>query len=219
MIRIIVAEKNEMLRLGIKTLFDQHPSKYKVWEVADRTSMINQIREEDCQLVILEPLLCAGGGEALIRQIRRESPTVNVLVYSELDELRYGVRAIRSGARGYLMKNCACSELLAAADRVAVGKLHMSESLAEEVALSAWGGRPSEPHDILSDRERMVFSMLVCGWKVTNIASILNLSAKTVSTHKSRIMTKMRCKGLSQLVEYAITKGIKEECEALCQAW
>jgi DNA-binding NarL/FixJ family response regulator len=219
MIRVVVADKNETMRLGLRALFDKHTGKFKVSEAADRVSLIRKLQDDDCHLVIVEPLLCAGAGEALIRQIKRESPASNVLVYSELDELKYGVRAIRSGARGYVMKSSPSSELLAAADRVGSGRLHMSEALAEEVALSTWESRNEEPHDLLSERERLVFSMLVCGLSVTNIAGLLSLSSKTVSTHKARAMVKLRCKSLSELVEYAISKGLKGDCETACQGW
>jgi two-component system invasion response regulator UvrY len=219
MIRVVVADKNETMRLGMKTLFNNHSGRFKVWEASDRAGLMSEILNNDCQLVIMEPLLFSGSGEALIRQIKRESPNANVLVYTELDELKHGVRAIRCGARGYLMKDSSASELLAAAHRVGSGKMHMSVALAEEVALSAWGDKAELPHELLSDRERMVFSMLVCGWTVTGIANKLNLSSKTISTHKARAMMKMRCKTLSELVEYAISKGIKEECESVCKVW
>jgi two-component system invasion response regulator UvrY len=219
MIRVVVADKNETMRLGVKTLFGQHGTRFKVWEASDRAGLISEILNNDCQLVIVEPLLFAGSGEALIRQIKRESPNSNVLVYTELDELKHGVRAIRCGARGFLMKTSSASELLVAADRVGSGKMHMSVALAEEVALSAWGDRQDAPHELLSDREKLVFSMLVCGFSVTSIAHKLNLSSKTISTHKARAMTKMRCKSLSELIEYAITKGLKEECEVTCKIW
>ena len=219
MIRVVVADKNETMRLGIKTLFNKHSGRFTVWEASDRAGLMSEILNNDCHLVIVEPLFFAGSGEALISQIRRESPKANVLVYTELDELKHGVTAIRCGARGFLMKNSSASELLAAADRVGSGKMHMSVALAEEVALSAWGDKAEHPHELLSDREKMVFSMLVCGWTVTGIANKVNLSSKTISTHKARAMMKMRCKTLSELIEYAISKGIKEECEAVCNVW
>jgi DNA-binding NarL/FixJ family response regulator len=219
MIRVVVADKNETMRLGMKALFDKYGARFAVTEAADRAGLISTIQNDDCHLVIVEPLLCAGTGEALIRQIKRESPKINVLVYTELDELKFGVEAIRCGARGYVMKSRPASELLTAADRVGAGRIHMSEALAEEVAFNSWRDKPGAPHDILSEREKMVFAMLVCGRTVTTIAYALNLSIKTVSTHKARAMSKMRCKSLSELVEYAISHGLKDECEALCQGW
>jgi DNA-binding NarL/FixJ family response regulator len=218
MIRVVVADKNETMRLGIRTLFDKHPSKFAVSEVADRAALMNRIQDCDCDLVVVEPLLCAGAGEALIRQIRRISQA-NVLVYTELDELKYGVDAIRCGARGYLMKSRPSSELLAAASKVGAGKMHMSDALAEEVALHAWEGKQELPHETLSERERMVFSMLVCGWTVTKIGAALNLSVKTISTHKARTMQKLRCKSLSEMIEYAFSNGLKQECEVRCKSW
>jgi two-component system, NarL family, invasion response regulator UvrY len=219
MIRVVVADKNETMRIGMRTLFEKHSTSFSIWEAADRTSLLNNVANHECNLVILEPLMCPGGGEALIRQVRRESPVAKVLVYSELDERKHGVRAIRCGARGYVMKSSPAADLLAAAERVSAGRMHMSQALAEEVALSAWGDKTDAPHEMLSEREKMVFSMLVCGWSVKNIASVLNVSNKTVSTHKARTLVKMRCANLSELVQYAIVKGLKEDCEALCQVW
>lgn len=219
MIRVVIADKNETMRIGMRTIFEKHAPNYAIWEASDRTSLLNKVASHECNLVVLEPLMCPGAGEALIRQVKRESPGVSVLIYSELDEKSHGVRAIRCGARGYVMKTCPAADLLAAAERVSSGRMHMSPALAEEVALSAWGDKSDAPHESLSEREKMVFSMLVCGWSVKNIASMLNVSNKTISTHKARALAKMRCKNLSELIQYAITKGLKEECEALCQVW
>jgi DNA-binding NarL/FixJ family response regulator len=207
------------MRLGLRALFDKHPGKFEVSEAASRGDLLAKIGEEDCQLVVVEPLLCGGSGEALIRQIRRVSPQANVLVYTDLDELKFGIRAIRSGAKGYVMKSCSSSELMAAASRVSAGKVHMSEALAEEVALNAWENRTEPPHQDLSEREMLVFSMLVCGRTVTAIAHMLHLSVKTISTHKARAMSKLGCKSLSEMVHYAISKNLKEECEARSNGW
>lgn len=219
MIRTIVADRNETMRLGLRALFARDSGKFAVTEASSRNDLIAKISADECELVVVEPLLCGGAGEALIRQIRRVSPLANVLVYTDLDELKFGIRAIRSGAKGYLMKSCTSSELLAAASRVSAGKMHMSEALAEEVALNAWESRKEKPHETLSERERMVFSMLVCGWSVTNIANTLHLSVKTISTHKARAMLKLGCKSLSEIVHYAIAHHLKDECEARCQGW
>lgn len=219
MIRTVVADRNETIRLGLRAIFDQQGGKFAVVEAANRSDLIEKIEKNACQLVVVDPLLCGGSGGGLIREIRLLSPTAHVLVYTELDELTFGVSALRSGAKGYLMKNCPSSELLTAIARVSAGKLHMSDALAEEVAYTIWEKRDEKPHQTLSDREKTIFSMLVCGRTVTSIAGILNLSPKTVSTHKSRAMAKLRCKSLSEVVHYAIDNGLKEECEARCQGW
>lgn len=219
MIRTVVADRSETMRLGLRTLLGRHADKFAVSEAASRADLMAKIEGNECQLVVVEPLLCGGSEESLIRQIRRVSPQANVLVYTDLDELKFGIRAIRSGAKGYLMKNCTSSELLAAVSRVSAGKVHISEALAEEVALNAWENRSGAPHQDLSEREMLVFSMLVCGRTVTNIANALHLSVKTISTHKARAMMKLGCKSLSDMVHYAISKDLKEECEARSNCW
>jgi DNA-binding NarL/FixJ family response regulator len=219
MIRTVVADRSETMRLGVRALFDKHPGRFSISEAASRGDLLAKIGKEECQLVVVEPLLCGGSAEALIRQIRRLSPQANVLVYTDLDELKFGIRAIRSGAKGYLMKSCSSSELLAAASRVSAGRMHMSEALAEEVAMHAWDKRKEAPHQDLSEREMQVFSMLVCGRTVTNIGAAMHLSVKTISTHKARAMAKLGCKSLSDMVHYAISKNLKEECEARSNGW
>lgn len=219
MIRTLVADRSEPMRLGLRSLFNAEPNRFIVSEAATRSELLAKIEREECQLVVVEPLLCAGAGDVLIRQIRRVSPKTNVLVYTDLDEMKFGIRAIRSGARGYLMKTCATSELLTAASRVSVGRIHMSPALAEEVALNAWEKRRDPAHLDLSDREMLVFSMLVCGRSVTAIANTLHLSVKTISTHKARAMAKLGCKSLSDLVHYSISKNLKDECEARSNGW
>lgn len=219
MIRTVVADRNETMRLGLRALLDKQNGKFEVEEAGSRGDLLAKIQGDECHLVVVDPLLCGGSGEALIRQIRRVAPRSNVLVYTDLDELKFGVRAIRSGARGYVMKSCSSTELVAAASRVSAGKMHMSEALAEEVALGVWEKRTYPEHNGLSEREMQVFSMLVCGRTVTNIAASLHLSVKTISTHKARAMAKLSCKSLSDLVHYAIARNLKEECEARCNAW
>jgi DNA-binding NarL/FixJ family response regulator len=126
------------------------------------------------------------------------------------------MRAIRCGAKGYVMKSRPADELLAAASRVSAGKVHMSEALAEEVALNTWEGKPTSLHESLSDREYLVFAMLVCGKSVTSIAATLHLSIKTISTHKARAMVKLRCKSLSDMIQYCIGHNLSAECRARC---
>lgn len=214
MLRLIVAEKNETIRRGVRTTFQEQGAGVSITDATTKAELMNALRGGEHDLVLLEPLLAGGTGDALIRQVRDVAPGVHILVFSDLDELKFGMQAIRSGAKGYLMKSCSSAELVQAVGKVSRGRVHISETLAEEVALNVQASSDRPPHAMLTEREMLVFSMLVCGWNVTNIASALHLSVKTISSHKARAMAKLRCRGLSDLTHYAITKNLFDECKA-----
>lgn len=219
MVLTVVADPSETMRLGLRALLERQDGQFVVSEASTRVELMQKIERNICQLVVLEPLLYGGSGESVIRQIGRISPKANILVYTDLDELKFGIRAIRAGAKGFLMKNCSSRELLAAASRVGAGKVYLSDTLAEEVARNAWENKPEQPHASLSEREMLVFSMLVCGRTVTAIAGALHLSVKTISTHKAHAMSKLGCRNLSDLVHYAIERKLKDECEVRTKIW
>lgn len=114
------------------------------------------------------------------------------------------------------MKTCTSAELLIAAERVSAGKIYMSDALSQEFANNLWEGNTALPHDGLSERESLVVAMLVSGWTVTAIGASLHLSVKTISTHKTRAMAKLKCKTLSELIQYAIAHDMMSACETMC---
>jgi two-component system, NarL family, invasion response regulator UvrY len=216
MIQMMVADRSETMRLGVCALFSKQPQPVLIEEAASRSDVMSKLKEGHYNLILVDPVLAAGHEEIFLRQLRAFAPRSNVLVYTELDELHFGLRAIRCGAKGYVMKSRSADELLVAANRVSAGKIHMSEELAEEVALNIWEGKQTYLHESLSDREYQVFAMLVCGRSVTAIAGALYLSIKTISTHKARAMAKLRCKSLSDLFQYSINNNLTAECRARC---
>lgn len=216
MIQMLVADRSETMRLGVCTLFNKESTDTAIHEATSRSDLITKLQEGQYHVVLVDPVIAAGHEETFLRQIRSVAPHTNVLVYTELDELHFGMRAIRCGAKGYVMKCRPAHELLKAASRVSAGKVHLSDQLAEEVALHMWEGKEAAPHELLSDREYLVFAMLVCGRSVSRIAEVLHLSIKTISTHKARGMAKLRCKGLSDLIQYSIANKLTDECRARC---
>jgi DNA-binding NarL/FixJ family response regulator len=129
-------------------------------------------------------------------------------------ELQYAVRAIKSGASGYLTKESAPSQLVQAIHKVASGGAFISAEVAEQLALGAMpGAQSAAPHESLSDREFEVFRLLVSGMSVTDIGTKLKLSVKTVSTHKSNLMQKMGLSNQSELIRYAIKHGLADDIE------
>jgi two-component system, NarL family, invasion response regulator UvrY len=147
-------------------------------------------------------------GLELIKRIRAEFPGVAVLVLSMHAEEQYALRAFRAGARGYVTKDSASGELVAAVRKVASGGAYVTASLAERVVQQLNGAVPAPRHDQLTDRELEVLQRLVAGQRPTEIAAALHLSVKTVSTHKSRIQEKLQLKSTAALIRYGLEHGL-----------
>jgi DNA-binding NarL/FixJ family response regulator len=153
-------------------------------------------------------------GIELIKQVRAEKPKLRVLVLSMHEEVQYAVRAIKAGASGYLTKESATAQLVSAIRKVASGSAFITESVAQQLALGAMPQSDGPPHGALSDREFQVFRELVSGKTVSDIAAQLNLSVKTVSTHKARIMEKMNMNNSAELIRYAIHHRLVDDPDA-----
>ena len=166
--------------------------------------MIQKIREAEWEIVVLDMSMPGKSGIELIKQVRAEKPRLRVLILSMHQEQQYAVRAIKAGASGYLTKESASAQLVSAIRKVAGGGVFITDAVAEQLALGAMPQTDGPPHSALSDREFQVFRSLVSGKTVSNIAGELNLSVKTVSTHKARIMQKMNMSNPTELIRYAI---------------
>jgi len=143
-------------------------------------------------------------GIDLIRQIKQEAPHLPILVLTMHDEGQYAVRALRAGAQGYLTKETAGTQLVVAIRKVASGRPYISVEMAEELAMKVMTRDPKLPHERLTDREFEIFTLLVSGKSITEIAGALHLSVKTVSTHKTHILEKMEMSTMSDMIQYAV---------------
>lgn len=213
MLRILVADRNSTLRIGLTSVLRKNVNNVNVDEVTDHHSLLSTI-SSGYDLVVIEPLLNECAYENLIRDLFHEAPRCNVLVYTTLDERTFGIRALKLGAKGYLRKNSPVEELLTAVERVSQGKIYISAVLAEELALRLGSQGVEHPHQLLSEREMQTFSMLVCGMTIGEISAVLNLSVKTVSTNKARVFAKLQVRTLSEMIQYAVGQNLIEECKA-----
>lgn len=139
-----------------------------------------------------------------LQQIKLSYPDLPVLILSIHPEEQYAIRALKSGASGYLSKDTAPDELVKAVQRVLLGKKYISQSIAEKLANSFSSDIALQPHETLSDREFDVMKLLANGKSVSEIAEMLSLSVTTVSTYRARVMVKMVLKSNSDLTRYAI---------------
>jgi DNA-binding NarL/FixJ family response regulator len=162
-------------------------------------------------VLLLDLSMPGKSGMDLIKQVKSERPRLRILVLSMHQEHQYAVRAIKAGASGYLTKDSASTQLVSAIEKVASGGAFISAEVAEQLALGAMPQTDGPPHTTLSDREYQVFRMLVAGQAVSEIANELNLSVKTVSTHKARLMEKMGIDNQAELVRYAMKHRLVDD--------
>ncbi|MBI3286356.1 MAG: response regulator transcription factor [Burkholderiales bacterium] len=204
MIRILIADDHTIMREGLKRILDGIEDIQVVAEAVDGLDTLDKVRTKEFDVLLLDLSMPGRSGVDLIRQIKDELPKLPILVLTMHEEEQYAVRAIRAGARGYLTKESAGTQLVTALRKVASGRPYISIEVAEQLAMNAMPADDNVPHTLLSDREFEVFSHLVKGKSVTEIGDLLHLSVKTVSTHKTRIMQKMNMNTLSDLVQYAV---------------
>ena len=154
-------------------------------------------------------------GLELIQRIKSEFPSVRVLVLSMHAEEQYALRAFKAGANGYVTKDSASTELVAAVRKVAAGGAYVTASLAERVVQQLNGVAESPRHAQLSDRELEVLQRIVAGQRLTDIAAALHLSVKTVSTHKSRIQDKLQLPSTAALIRYGLEHKLDKSLIAI----
>ena len=204
MIKILVADDHPIVRQGIKLIIAENPDMVIKDEACDGYQLLEKIRKEDFDVVLLDLSMPGISGMDVLKQITKEQPGLPVLVLSRYPEELYALPALKAGASGYLPKTSIVEELINAIRRVSAGKQYISSSLVEELVgqLKNYGQVVS--HLRLSDREREVMCLIASGKKIAEIAAELCLSSTTVSTYRSRIFMKMKFKGDADLIRYAI---------------
>jgi len=213
MIRVVIADDHTLVREGLKQLLRAAGGIDVIGEARDGHDVLKVVRESDFDVLLLDISMPGRSGMELIKQVKSEKPRLRILVLSMHQEHQYAVRAIKSGASGYLTKDSASALLVSAIEKVAAGGAFISAEVAEQLALGAMPQSEGLPHTVLSDREYQVFRMLVSGQAVTAIAAVLNLSVKTVSTHKARLMEKMGIDNQAELVRYAIRHRLVDDSD------
>ena len=208
MIRVLVADDHTIVREGLKQLLGAAAGLHVVGEARDGFEVLKQVRETEFDVLLLDMSMPGKSGIALIAQIKASYPTLPILVLSMYRESQYAVQAIRAGAAGYLTKNAESEQLMSAIRRVARGGTVVSPLVAEKLVRQLQQPAEALPHTRLTAREFQIFQMLVEGNGINDIARCLSLSAKTVSTHKANVLTKMDIPSTAGLVHYAIEHGL-----------
>ena len=209
-VRIVLADDHAIVREGLKRIVGDVEDFTVAGEAADGTEVMKAVRGLEFDVLVLDLSMPGRSGMELIKLVKAEKPKLRILVLSMHQEMQYAVRAIKSGASGYLTKESAPALLEQAIRKIAGGGAYISAEVAEQLALGAMPGGDTPPHQTLSDREFEVFRMLVAGEAVSDVAAKLNLSVKTVSTHKSNLMQKLGLSNQTELVRYALKHGLTD---------
>jgi two-component system, NarL family, invasion response regulator UvrY len=207
-IKILIADDHAIVREGLKQILAETTDLVVAGEAANGQEVLEHIRHQECDLALLDLAMPGRDGLETLKELKREKPKLPVLILSIYPEEQYAVRALKAGASGYLTKESAPEELIAAIRKVSQGGRYISSSLAEKLAhyLEAANERPV--HESLSDREYQVMLMIASGKTVKKIAEEMCLSAKTVSTYRVRALQKMGMKNNSEFTYYAVKHGL-----------
>lgn len=211
MIRTILADDHTIVREGLKRILLAAGDIEIVAEAQDGPSVLQSVRDNEFDVLLLDMSMPGRSGVELIRQVKSEKPRARVLILSMHEEGQYAARAIKAGASGYLTKESASAQLVLAIRKVAGGGAFISAEVAEQLALGAMPDAQGPVHETLSDREFQVFRLIASGKAVSGIAEELNLSVKTVSTHKARLMQKMGMDSPADLIRYAIKHRLLDD--------
>ena len=210
-VRIAIVDDHEIVRRGFREMLAGQTGFEVVLETASGEELLETIRQERCDMVLLDISLPGENGVDILRAIRQRFEGIGVLILSGFPEDRYALPMIRHGADGYLCKNCEAEELIAAIRSVSRGQRYISAKTAELLASEVAGDKDEEPHHLLSEREfleRHSVKPFAEGWSVSAIADALHLSTKTISTYRSRLMEKMGLCSNAELAAYAVRHGL-----------
>lgn len=204
MIRLVIADDHAIVRGGLKQIFALAPDLAVVGEAVNGSEVLECLRGAPFDLLLLDLNMSGISGADLIKRVKAHRADLPVLVLSMHNEPHVAARMLRAGASGYITKDCEPDILLAAIRKVAANGRYIAPELAERMVFDVTSTEPRSRHSLLSDREAEVFRLLASGKSVNEIAALLAISNKTVSTHKLRLMEKMSLSNMADLLRYAM---------------
>jgi DNA-binding NarL/FixJ family response regulator len=209
-LRILIADDHPVFRRGLKQIIEEASDLIVAGEAANGAEALRKARTGDYDVVLLDITMPVKNGVDVLSQLKHDRPALPVLMLSMHPEEQYAVRALRAGASGYLTKESAPEELVAAIRKVSAGGKYVSASLAEHLASIVQSAGESLPHETLSRREYQVMCLIAAGKTVSEVARELSLSVKTVSTYRARILEKLQMKNNAELMRYATQNQLVE---------
>lgn len=210
MIKVLIADDHKIFRAGVKRLIEESPDIAVTGEASDGFDALEKLRKEEWDVVLLDINMPNKSGLDILRQMKTEKPKLPILILSMYPEEQYAIRALKAGAAGYLTKDSESEELIAAIHKVVRGGRYATPALLEKLLFELEGDRDVLPHHTLSVREHQIFEQIIKGKSLTEIAEAMNLSVKTVSTYRTRILEKMNKENNAELIHYAIQHNLHD---------
>ncbi len=212
MIRLLVVDDHELVRVGLRHILDGYPSIKIVAEAGDGETAIRLNREVKPDVVLLDISLPGLSGFEVTSRLKQIDPGLGIIILTIHEAAPYPAKLLDAGALGYLTKGCPATELVQAIRTVAKGGSHIGSSIAQQIALATMRGNRTSPFDVLSAREMEVMLMLVDGRRMADIADIMHLSPKTVATYKYRIFEKLETRSDVDMTRMAMRYGVLAPC-------
>jgi len=207
--RILCVDDHAIFRQGVRQILLQHDRLVRIGEAATAAAALQLAREAHWDVVILDLSLPDCSGFQLLTELKNERRDLPVLVLSMHGEDEYAIRALRNGASGYLTKESAPEELIAAIQKVMQGGRYMTPALAEKIAFAYASPASQAPHQALSEREMEVLQLIGAGKSLKEIAAQMALSVKSVSTYRARVLEKMTMSTNADLIRYVVENNLR----------
>ncbi len=208
MARILIADDHAVVRHGLRQVVAMADDLTVQDEASNGWETLDKLRNQPCDLLLMDMSMPGPNGIDLVKRVKTEHPDLPVLILSMHSESQIAARALKAGASGYITKDSEPEALIAAVRKVAAGGRYIEPALAEKLVFDTGLAGEHKPHERLSDREYQIFLLIAKGVSINDIAQRLHLSAKTVSTHKMRLMQKMDMESTAELVRYALRQGL-----------
>ena len=208
---MLITDDHPVVRRGIRQILEDDERIGLVLEAGDGKELFDRLNKQIFDVILLDISLPGRSGLDLIGQIKKSQPSAAILILSIHSETMYAIKAMKSGAAGYLTKSSAPDELMTAIIKVSRGERYISPSLADAMAESLISGSEKPLYQLLSSRELEVLQLFAEGKKVVQIAAELSLSPKTIGTYRERILEKLKLHTTADLIRYAIMEGITRQ--------
>lgn len=210
MIRVLIADDHALLRRGVREILEEAGLNIFVSEAGSASEALKAVLHEAYDIALLDIAFPDGNGLDVLNEMHSQRPQTRILLLSMYPEAHYAQRALHLGASGYLAKNSAPDELMLAIQKVMDGGKYITPALAEQLAQEISRDFERPTHERLSDREFRVLIALGAGKSISQIATELSLSPKTVSTYRSRLLEKLKLKTTADLIRYVLENQLSE---------
>jgi DNA-binding NarL/FixJ family response regulator len=210
--RVVLADDHNLVRAGVRTILEAQPGFEVVGEAASGSEALQTLASTPADVLVLDLSMPDMDGFETLLRVKRDHPAIKVLVLTMHTDAEYVARALRHGTDGYLLKDSAVNDLVAAIEAVMSGGSYYSPAVQDEIGrMLREGPAPSRPLDLLTEREREVLRLVAQGLSTKEIAAQFDISPRTVDTHRANLMRKLDIRSVARLTQFALREGIVEK--------